>query len=428
MGPILALAMKDLRLLLRDRAGFFFTLVFPLLMAVFFGTIFSPGGGGGSDIRLAVVDEDGTAESREFIADLSRGQGFAVRPVATREEAQRLVRSGELAGFVAVASGFGQASRRIFWGEPMELIVGVDPSRAAEKGMIEGKLTALAYQRMAALFSDRGFMRDHARGAIEAAREAEGLSPAFRAAMLPFLGSLERLADELPEPDAGGPEAGAGAFNPVAIESVDVARARRGPANAYGISFPQGVLWGVMGCAATFGISLVVERTRGTLMRLRVAPLRAHHVLLGKGLACFLATTVIAGALLVLARLAFGVRPVAPGLLVVAVLCISLGFVGIMMLLSVLGRTEAAAGGIGWAVLLVCAMFGGGMVPLFLMPGWMQTASSFSPVKWSILALEGAIWRGFTPAQMVLPCGILLGIGGAGLAVGAAVFVRSGRE
>jgi ABC-2 type transport system permease protein len=37
--------------------------------------------------------------------------------------------------------------------------------------------------------------------------------------------------------------------------------------------------------------------------------------------------------------------------------------------------------------------------------------SHFIPVKWGILALEGAIWRGFDLADMLPPCGILLSIG-----------------
>ena len=45
---------------------------------------------------------------------------------------------------------------------------------------------------------------------------------------------------------------------------------------------------------------------------------------------------------------------------------------------------------------MLMAMFGGGMIPLVFMPKFMQTLSNFSPAKWSVLALEGAIWRGFT--------------------------------
>ncbi len=64
-------------------------------------------------------------------------------------------------------------------------------------------------------------------------------------------------------------------------------------------------------------------------------------------------------------------------------------------------------------------MFGGGMIPLAFMPRFMATLSQASPVKWSILALEGAIWRGFTPIEMLLPCGVLVAVGAVCLAVGS---------
>jgi ABC-2 type transport system permease protein len=93
-----------------------------------------------------------------------------------------------------------------------------------------------------------------------------------------------------------------------------------------------------------------------------------------------------------------------------------------MMLLSVLGRTEQAASGIGWAVLLVLSMLGGGMIPYFFMPSWMRALSNVSPVKWSILAMEGAVWRGFTLTEMLLPAGILVGTGALFFAVGLRTF------
>jgi hypothetical protein len=62
-------------------------------------------------------------------------------------------------------------------------------------------------------------------------------------------------------------------WTPLKLTSVSVARERRGPQNAFDITFPQGVIWGLIGCMMTFGMSLVTERTHGTLVRLRSAPL-----------------------------------------------------------------------------------------------------------------------------------------------------------
>jgi ABC-2 type transport system permease protein len=74
---------------------------------------------------------------------------------------------------------------------------------------------------------------------------------------------------------------------------------------------------------------------------------------------------------------------------------------------------------VGWAIMMPLMMLGGGMIPLFIMPSWLAQLSSVSPVKWGILALEGAIWRNFSAAEMALPLGILIAVGVVGLWFGA---------
>ena len=71
-----------------------------------------------------------------------------------------------------------------------------------------------------------------------------------------------------------------------------------------------------------------------------------------------------------------------------------------MMMIAGLARTEQAVAGAGWAMLMPMTMFGGGMMPQFIMPGWMQTVGNFSPVKWAILAFECAVWLSFTLSEM----------------------------
>jgi ABC-2 type transport system permease protein len=65
------------------------------------------------------------------------------------------------------------------------------------------------------------------------------------------------------------------------------------------------------------------------------------------------------------------------------------------------------------------------MIPLVFMPKFMTAISHFSPVKWSILSLEGAIWRGFSLDEMLLPCGALVLTGAVCLAIGTVVLSRA---
>ena len=56
MKQVIALAMKDLRLMPRNRGGMFFTFVWPILVTVLFGIMFGGGNNDGEQgkIRIAV--------------------------------------------------------------------------------------------------------------------------------------------------------------------------------------------------------------------------------------------------------------------------------------------------------------------------------------------------------------------------------------
>jgi ABC-2 type transport system permease protein len=376
-------------------------------------------------MSIVLVDEDHTAESRAF-ADTLRASNILRVSELPRAEAAELVRRGRTTAYVVLTSGFGEARRRMFYGDPPTVEIGVDPARRAEAGLLEGVLTKYAAEAMQRSFTDSKLMRSTLDNATAALDDSSGMPGPLRGALRDFLGAYDDYLVVSDSSAASAPGDGAGpmgrGFQPLAVRRVDQTVVRQGPSNSYAISFPQGIIWGIIGCAATFAVSLVTERRQGTLMRLLVAPIPRMGILAGKALACFFTTVAFSAVLFVLARVVFRVIPNSVVLAALSVLSIAAGFAGIMLGLSVLGRTERAASGITWAVLLMMSMTGGGMIPLFIMPSWMQTVSNVSPVKWAILALEGAMWRGFTPAEMMLPCGILLGVGFVAFVIGARAF------
>ncbi len=148
------------------------------------------------------------------------------------------------------------------------------------------------------------------------------------------------------------------------------------------------------------------------------------HILGGKGLACFLSCIATACILLLVGVVFLGVRVSSWPYVLISVAAMAVCFSGLMMLLSVLGRTEQAIGGSALAIILVMATLGGALVPLIAMPDWMLTMSHFCPAKWGILALEGAIWRGFDLAEMLLPWGILLSVGVLSFGLGVRILSR----
>lgn len=419
MLTIFALAQKDLRILLRVKSGLFFTFVWPLMVAVLFGVIFSGPGENASRIKVAVVDEDGSPNSKEFLARLERSKEFEAVP-ADREEAIKSVRLGKQTAAILLPRGFGEASGRLFYGEPPKVEVWIDPSRKAESAMLQGFLFKQAADGMQKLLSDRSAARDMVRKALDDVRavpDAKQKEDVGR-----FLGELDRFLQTASTSDTATREMGS--WQPLAIEEKEVATGAAGPQphNPFDITFPQGILWGMIGCVMTFGIGIVSERTHGTMVRLQMSPIARWQLLAGKALACFTAIAFIEAGLFVIGRFFFRLHPSSWPLLALAAFSAAVGFVGIMMLVSVLGKTEQAAAGAGWTVMMPIALLGGGMVPLFFMPGWMSVAGNFSPAKWAVLAFEGAIWRGFSFGEMLLPCGILVLVGACCFAIGTRAF------
>ena len=420
MRRLATLAGKDLTLLFRDRIGLFFVIVFPLVMALLSGAVF---GGAGSkkptNIPVGFIDNDASDLSRRYIETIEKTESVSVRNCSL-EAAKEAVRKGRLAAFVKLPKGFGERLGR-FWEVPPEIVLGIDPSKRVQAGMLEGILTKAWFEVLIGSFKDTGRTRKYVQEASKAVGEDESIPNAQKATLQAFLSSLDKVLGGIDYSGIKGgmPLPGAN------VTRVNVMREGKGPSSAFAVSFPSGMLWAIIGCVVGFAQTIVRERTEGTMIRLRVAPLSLGEILAGKALACFIMCSGVVLVLLLISLLpVFNVHISDPYKLLMAIISTSLCFVGIMMLISVSGRTEQAVAGAGWGILLFMCMFGGCMIPLFIMPKWMIAISNFSPVKWGIYALEGAIWRDFSYREMLTPCTILVGVGVITFSVGVSLFAR----
>lgn len=426
MHLILALTVKDLRLLTRDKAGCFFTFIFPLAFCVFFGLVMSQMGRGESGpIPVAIVDEDGTADSQAFVDRLAAGKRFDVVRMELGE-AEEAVRRGRRVAYIRLPNGFGAASGRMMFSNDAPMEVGIDPSRQAEGAMLQGLLTEASFQHMMDLFSDSERLKKQTDAWLADIAADTEMNPMVRVALSGFLPTWANFMGTLNQANSGadgGNDQPSGGFNPAPIKMVDVLRKRTGPTNIYAITFPQGVIWAVLSGAVGVGISLVTERTQGTMTRLLASPITPAQLLAGKAGASAVTTLGVSLALFTIARIVFGVRPTSVLWLAITMVCIAVCFIGLMTLAG-LAKSEQTAGAIGTAAMMIMAMLGGGMIPYMFLPESIRTISHVSPVKWSILAMEGALWRGFSAAEMLKPCLVLLAIGVVSFIIGARGFSR----
>jgi len=406
MNKILSLAIKDLRVLISDRGNVFWVFGFPIIFALFFGAIYSSAREGPSGMEIAIVDEDDSEFSNSYISKLQSDEQLKIANLS-RDEAIERVRKGKVAAAVILNKGFGDGFEALFNSDEPKLEIASDPSRRMESGYLQGLLAKAQFEALSEKFTDRQWMKDQValwRGELETASDLDFEDAEL---YLKFMDSLDTLLT-----DANDDSFGAGLSGDILnFAQLDVNREYDGPTSAFQVIFPQSLIWGILGCTATFAISIVKERTDGTFNRLRIGPLSRAHILAGKGTACFMTCVFIMCFLSIGAKVIFKTSINNFLLFIPAAICTLLCFVGLMMFICTLGRTEQSAGGAGWALVMIMAMIGGGMVPLVFMPSWLRPFSHISPVKWSIYALEGAIWRNFSFSDLINPCLVLLTIG-----------------
>jgi len=419
MNKVLSLAIKDLRVLISDRGNIFWVFGFPVLFALFFGAIYSGAGKGPSGMEIAVVNEDNSDFSNAYISKLESDEALKIVSLS-RGEAIEQVRKGKVAAAIILNKGFGGGFEALFNRDEPKLEIASDPSRKMESGYLQGLLAKAQFEVLGEKFIDRQWMKGQIslwRKELENTNNPDAEQTNL---YLKFIDSFDTLLT-----DANDETFGAGFDGDILnFAKLDVSREYEGPVTAFQITFPQAMLWGILGCTATFAISIVKERTNGTFNRLRIGPLGRAHILAGKGLACFVTCVLTICILFIGAKTIFKMPISSLLLFVPAAVCTLLCFVGLMMFICTLGRTEQSAGGAGWAIIMIMAMIGGGMVPLAFMPSWLRPFSHISPVKWSIFALEGAIWRNFSPMEMISPCLVLLAIGFTAFLLGVVMLRR----
>jgi ABC-2 type transport system permease protein len=389
------LAEKDLRALLRDRMALFWVLGFPLVFGVFLAAVLEAGlGGTTARLGVQVVDESGASGAQALLDAVASSERLSSVHSDRRSALDRVRRGEAAAALIIEPAAPGQQP-------PFQLGIVIDPARELDgeriRAEVQRALLGLASPELA---SPELTLRELALPNLSAMPSARALLSAAAspsAALRPPTVTLERLA------------------------TGDLARR---PSDYV---FAPAVLWGLIGCAACFAISLVAERSRGTLRRLAAAPIHKRQILLGKALACALACLAVAALIALVMGVGFSVRFPSPPKLALALLSTALCFSGITMLLSVLGKTEQSVAGAGWGALIVLAMLGGGMVPLSLMPAWLADLGQVSPVRWGIVALEGALWRGFSYAELARSCAVLIAIGVVSFGVGSAFLGRAFR-
>ena len=158
---------------------------------------------------------------------------------------------------------------------------------------------------------------------------------------------------------------------------------------------------GIIGFAMTLitvmltAMSVVRERTSGTLTRILIAPIGAWQVTLGYTLAFSLVGVFQAAELFLASILLFGIRFIGnPGVVALVIVLFTIGLQGIATLISTIAKNEAQAMQFVLFLLIPSIMVSGVFWPLETMPATIRPLSYVSPLTYANAALRKVMLAG----------------------------------
>jgi ABC-2 type transport system permease protein len=411
LRAIRALVLNDLRLYATDRRAVVVGVLVPIVVAAFFGYVFSDRGGEEQGkVPIALVDEDQSAVTRAIAGHLAGDAMLAVTPLS-RAAAREQVLKGRQGAAAIFPRGFGEQSVRALFGgsgKPrVELLV--DPSQAMSARLVQGLLAQYAMQDI----THEAFNGVMGRGAVDQALDSLGQleTTPERAELARLLQSVRRFNTLQGDAAAGRQGAGASGFQlsiPYEVAAESMVARKGAPYNSFAHSFAGMAVQFILFAGIDAGIVLSLLRQRGIWQRYRSAPLGRGEFMFARVAATTLISAFQVTVIYFAAMAVFGVRVDGswPGfLLVAAAFCVLNASFGLM--LATLGRSAPATRGFAMLVMLLLVMLGGAWVPAFVFPAWLQDVSLFSPARWAVDGLDAMTWRGLPFSQALVPALVL---------------------
>jgi len=407
LNQIFAIASKELKVISRDRGtvvGLFllpiaFILVMTTALQGAFGT-----GGSNNPVKMLVVNQDQGSIASQVITDLRSASGLQLveqqnGQALTRESAEALITSRTYSIALVFPPDFS-AQIMLAATQPDAAKATVtfvsDPAVGSElllpvRGMVEGYIerasaTAQAPQRM-----------------LEGFGQMAAQAPASQAPAILAIGSAFTTQFVTPQDvSSGNTGVDYAVVAPAKYQSVKT------PSSAEQ-NVPGYTVYGVFFIMQTIATSLFREKNEGTFRRLQAAPLSQAALLTGKLLPYYLVNLFQIAIMFTVGVLVFhmslGSDPLA---LVLISLATAAAATGLGLLLAGLTRTQEQAASLGSLLAVVLSAIGGSMVPVWVMPQFMQTLSKLTPHSWALNGFQDVIVRGLGVSAILPSIGVLL--------------------
>jgi ABC-2 type transport system permease protein len=359
-----ALLLKEVQQLKRNRGLVVQLMLPPTIVLVIFGYALNPRV---RDLRLGVVDENFTVESRDFVDSLSRNVNFTVKRVYTRtQDAEDALKSLDLDLFLVIPADF---SRSLGRGQTAAVQVIIDAVDANTAQIAQG------YLEMAL------------------ADFNSGISPG------PITGARRRItliSASHPAAPPGAPEVqSAYLYNPGLVTSWH---------------YVTGVMSIIMFINASLVASAlaVKEKETGTIEQLLMTPAQTGEMLMAKTSPVFVLMMVVLFLSLIVGVIVFGL-PVRGDIWLFAVAggLAALAGTGIGVMIATVSKSQQQAQLLTFFVNPPLTLLSGATSPIENMPHFFQTLSYFDPLRYMVTIVRGvtlkdAPWSALWPNLLAL--------------------------
>jgi ABC-2 type transport system permease protein len=390
----LAVAWKDLLIILKDKGALAVYFLMPLLFASLMGMAF---GGTGSEqtkieIGILVANQDGGAYGQMLVDGLKGAEVLVVEELSDPALADQRVANGDAPAAVVIPTDF---SARIDAAQPVEVTIVKDPTQQEAASIVAG-ITNQAMAEIGLLGELRYGIHAVLAQSPDYYKAPPELAQAIEAQTLGVLWTQVQQMRLNPVITVQG-EAVAGAEE---LQPWD-------PITYYVPSFTVAFAFFLVGQMAA---TLLREKEEGTFRRLVSAPMPRGAIVGGKMLAymivVFLQVIILFGVGYALFKMPLGSSPL--GLLLLT-LTLALASASMGMLLGALCRSSKQADRLGMVLGFILLALGGSIFPLFRAEGFMGLLSRLTPNAWGIEGYMGLIADNWTLVRSVPNILALLG-------------------
>ena len=370
-----SLFIKEFHQIRRNRRLVILLIIPPTLNIILFGLALNPTF---ENLRLGVVDESRTPESRELVSAFTEGLVFKTKAYySSTEELGQAISRAELDAGLVVPRDFAEKRARHETSEVQLLVDAVNANSATIAGGYAARIIASLNQKIAL-------------------SQPRGGQPTESTALQPSPPTSDT---------SNAPSISLSPNNPSVSLTTNVPRAMVTPRLTIlynpGLKSAWFITTGMIGLllvlqgSVVSSASLVREKEIGTVEQLLMTPAESSEIIIAKVAPIFLLLALDIGLALGVARLVFGV-PVRGSLLlffVAASLCVLCG-IGLGMMIATFTRTQQQAQLMGFFTNPPLALLSGATTPIEAMPTWLQPITSVNPVKHFAIISRGILLKG----------------------------------